>query len=322
MIPKKPAPDLIRGGNRSSDKIMLKSKESRPCPGSIEFTGMPSSPSLFRPRTLDEALDILAGTPDARPISGGASLVAMMNAGLVEPAALVSLIRIPELSGIRRATDGGITVGAATRHSAIAADRVFDGTAAVLAHAASQIAGVAVRNMGTIGGAVAHADPGLDFPPALFAVDARVQLAAKSGHRALPIRDFFVDWYTTALEPGEIVISFEIPKPKSGAGLYLKHARVAGDFAIVSIALSLADDGEARVAVGGCGPAPLASTQADQMLSSGLTAETVRRAGELLMALANPVDDVRGTAEYRKLLIPRMLTRAVREITSARKAVA
>jgi len=176
--------------------------------------------------------------------------------------------------------------------------------------------------MGTIGGAVAHADPGLDFPPALFAVDARVQLAAKSGRRTLPIRDFFVDWYTTALEPGEIVISFEIPKPKPGTGFYLKHARVAGDFAVVSIAFSLADDGAARVAVGGCGPSPLASAEADHMLSSGLSADTVRRAGELLIALANPVDDVRGTAEYRKLLIPRMLARAVREITSARKAVA
>jgi aerobic carbon-monoxide dehydrogenase medium subunit len=283
---------------------------------------MPSSPSLFRPRTLDEALDILAGTADARPISGGASLVAMMNAGLVEPAALVSLTRIPELSGIRRAADGTILVGAATRHSAVAADESFDGTAAVLAHAASQIAGVAVRNMGTIGGAVAHADPGLDFPPALFAVDARVQIAGKSARRTLPIRDFFLDWYTTALEPGEIVIGFDIPKPKRGKGFYLKHARVAGDFAIVSIALSLADDGEARVAVGGCGPAPLASTEADRMLSAGLSADAVRRAGELLTSLANPVDDVRGTAEYRKLLIPRMLARAVREITSARKAVA
>jgi aerobic carbon-monoxide dehydrogenase medium subunit len=281
-----------------------------------------SSPSLFRPRTLDEALDILAGTPDARPISGGASLVAMMNAGLVEPAALVSLTRIPELSGIQIAADGSILVGAATRHSAIAADRAFKGTAAVLPHAASQIAGTAVRNMGTIGGAVAHADPGLDFPPALFAVDARVQLAAKSGRRSLPVRDFFVDWYTTALEPGEIVIGFEIPKPKPGTGFYLKLARVAGDFAIVSIALSLADDGEARVAVGGCGPSPLASAETDQLLSASLSAETLRRAGELLTALANPVDDVRGTAEYRKLLIPRMLARAVREIISARKAVA
>lgn len=281
---------------------------------------MPSSPSLFRPRTLDEALDILAATPDARPISGGASLVAMMNAGLIEPAALVSLTRIPELSGTQVAADGSILIGAATRHSAVAADAVFGGTAAVLAHAASQIAGVAVRNMGTIGGAVAHADPGLDFPPALFAVDARVRIAAQSGRRTLPIRDFFVDWYTTALQPGEIVIGFEIPKPKPGAGFYLKHARVAGDFAIVSVALSLTDDGKVRVAVGGCGPGPLASAEADQILSSGLSAGTLHRAGALLVALANPVDDVRGTAEYRKLLIPRMLARAVREITSARKA--
>jgi aerobic carbon-monoxide dehydrogenase medium subunit len=283
---------------------------------------MPLSPSLFRPRTLDEALDILAGTPDARPISGGASLVAMMNAGLVEPAALVSLTRIPELSGIRLAAGGSILVGAATRHSAIAADTAFTGTASVLPHAASQIAGVAVRNMGTIGGAVAHADPGLDFPPALCAVDARVQLAAKSGRRSLPVRDFFVDWYTTALEPGEIVTGFEIPKPKPGAGFYLKHARVAGDFAIVSIALSLADDGEVRIAVGGCGPTPLVADEADRLLSGSLSAETACRAGEVLIALANPVDDVRGTADYRKLLIPRMLARAVRAIAATRKKVA
>src|SRR6185369_12363758 len=157
---------------------------------------MPLSPSLFRPRTLDEALDILAGTPDARPISGGASLVAMMNAGLVEPAALVSLTRIPELSGIRLAADGSILLGAATRHSAIAAEAAFAGTAAVLAHAASQIAGVAVRNMGTIGGAVAHADPGLDFPPALCAVAARVEIVSSTARRIVAIGDFFLDWYT------------------------------------------------------------------------------------------------------------------------------
>ena len=283
---------------------------------------MPFSPTFFRPHTLDEALDILAATPDARPISGGASLVAMMNAGLVEPAALVSLTRIPELSGTRLAADGSILLGAATRHSAVAAEAAFAGTAAVLPHAASQIAGVAVRNMGTIGGAVAHADPGLDFPPALCAVNAHVRLAAKSGRRRLPVRDFFVDWYTTALEPGEIVTGFEIPKPKPGAGFYLKHARVAGDFAIVSIALSLGDYGEVRVAVGGCGPAPLVADEADWLLSASLSPEAVRHAGDVLTSLANPVDDVRGTAEYRKLLIPRMLARAAREITATRKKMA
>ena len=243
---------------------MLENKESGPCSDSIELdhgqggvriTGMPSSPSLFRPRTLDEALDILAGTPDARPISGGASLVAMMNAGLVEPAALVSLTRIPELSGIRRAADGGIMVGAATRHSAIAADRVFDGTARCWpmppprspAPRCATWAPSAARSRTPTPASIFRRRCSLSMPTC--------NSPSKSGRRALPIRDFFVDWYTTALEPGEIVIGFEIPKPKPGVGFYLKHARVAGDFAIVSIALSLADDGEVRVAVGGCGPA-------------------------------------------------------------------
>jgi len=283
---------------------------------------MASSPALFRPQTLAEALELLASTVDARPLSGGASLVAMMNAGLVSPAALVSLTRIAELSGIRIAADGNITIGAATRHNTIADDSRLGGTASVLAQAATQIAGTAVRNMGTIGGAIAHADPGLDFPPALFAVDAVVEIASRSERRRVSIREFFTDWYTTVLQSGEIVVSLEIPKPKPGVGLYLKHARVAGDFATVSVAVSLAHDGEVRVAVGGCGPSPLASTEADRILSSDMSRTAAARAGDLLASLANPVDDVRGTAEYRKLLIPRMLSRALNDAVATSRAAA
>jgi aerobic carbon-monoxide dehydrogenase medium subunit len=278
-----------------------------------------SNSALFHPHTVAEAVALLADIPGARPISGGASLVAMMNAGLLAPTALVSLTRIPELGGVRLAPDGSITIGAATRHNAIAREARLTGTAAVLSRAAAQIAGEAVRNMGTIGGAIAHADPGLDFPPALYAVDATVEIAAKGGARRVSIREFFVDWYTTALEPGEIVVAFAIPKPKAGVGLYLKHARVSGDFAIASVALSLAHDGEVRVAIGGCGPMPLASPEADRILSADLSASAVGRAGELLVELANPVDDVRGSAEYRKLLIPRMLRRALQDASAAAK---
>ncbi len=283
---------------------------------------MASTPTLFRPRTLAEALELLATVADARPLSGGASLVAMMNAGLVMPAALVSLTRIPELSGIRVSADGDIRIGAATRHNEIAGDGRLCGTAAVLSHAATQIAGTAVRNMGTIGGAVAHADPGLDFPPALFVVDATVEIASRSGRRHVSIREFFVDWYATVLAPGEIAAAIQIRKPKPGVGFYLKHARVSGDFAIVSVAVSLARDGEVRVAVGGCGPSPLASVEADRILSSDLSPAASTRAGDLLASLANPVDDVRGTAEYRKLLIPRMLTHALKDAVAASKAAA
>jgi carbon-monoxide dehydrogenase medium subunit len=283
---------------------------------------MASSPTLFRPQTLAEALELLAPPGDARPFGGGASLVAMMNAGLVTPTALVSLTRIAELSGIRVSAAGDITIGAATRHSVVASDSRLTGTASVLPHAAAQIAGTAVRNMGTIGGAVAHGDPGLDFPPALVAVDAMIEIASRSGRRRASIRDFFVDWYTTVLEPGEIVVGIELRKPKPGVGFYLKHARVAGDFAIASVAVSLARDGEVRVAIGGCGPAPLASAEADQILSSDMSHRAVTRAGDLLVSLADPVDDVRGSAAYRRLLIPRMLPRALREAVAAGKAAA
>ena len=176
---------------------------------------MASTPTLYRPRTLAEAIELLATVADARPLSGGASLVAMMNAGLVMPAALVSLTRIPELSGIRVSADGDIRIGAATRHNEIAGDGRLCGTAAVLSHAATQIAGTAVRNMGTIGGAVAHADPGLDFPPALFAVDATVEIASRSGRRHVSIREFFVDWYTTVLAPDEIAAAIQNPQAEA-----------------------------------------------------------------------------------------------------------
>lgn len=117
-------------------------------------------------------------------------------------------------------------------------------------------------------------------------------------------------------------MALHVAKPKPGVGLYLKHARVAGDFAIASVALSLADDGEVRVAIGGCGPTPLASPEADQILSYDRSATSVARASELLVTLANPVDDVRGTAEYRKLLIPRMLRRALQDGLAAAKVAA
>jgi carbon-monoxide dehydrogenase medium subunit len=283
---------------------------------------MAPNPILYHPRSIAEALDLLATHADARPIAGGASLVAMINAGLVAPAALVSLTRIPELSGIHPAPDGGITIGAATRHNGIAADARLSGIAAVLPHAAAQIAGTAVRNMGTIGGAIAHADPGLDFPPALFALEAMVETASAEGRRRVPIGEFFVDWYTTILGPGEIVVAVHLRPPKAGVGLYLKHARVSGDFAIASVAVTLARDGEVHVGVGGCGPFPLASGDADRILSSDLSLSAIARAGELLVALADPVDDVRGTAAYRKTLIPRMLARALSDAIAASRAAA
>jgi carbon-monoxide dehydrogenase medium subunit len=271
---------------------------------------------LFRPASVAEALALLARLPDARIIAGGASLVAMINARLADPTALVSLARIEELNEITEALGGGFRIGAMARHRDLAAETRFSGTLAIVQMAAAQIANATVRNMGTIGGAVAHADPGLDYPPALVAADASIEIAAASGRRQMPAVEFFVDWYTTALQPGEMVAAVHLPAARPGVGLYHKFARVSGDYATASVALTMVCDGAAivtRAAIGGCGPTPLMTAEANRLLSGNPSAEDLRRAGELLQAAADPVDDVRGSAEYRRMLIPRMLARAFDE---------
>ena len=267
---------------------------------------------LFRPATIGEAVALLARDPEARPLAGGATLVAMMNARVAEPKALVSLAGIAEIRGISLLADGRVRIGAFTRHRETAACDVLTGSAAVLPHAASQIANATVRNMGTIGGSISFADPGLDYPPALVAAGATIEIASTAGARSIGAREFFVDWYTTALEPGELVTAVIVPRPQPGAGHYAKHARVAGDYATASVACSLEAAGACRVAVGACGPTPLANDEVDALLSSDRSDAALARAATWLAEQADPLDDVRGSAQYRRRLIAPLLARAVR----------
>lgn len=276
---------------------------------------MPALQGFFRPGTIGEAAGLLSQDPDARLIAGGATLVAMLNARVLAPAALVSLAGIAEIRGIAALPDGRIRIGAFTRHRETAASDLLAGAAAAVRHAASQIANATVRNMGTIGGSVAFADPGLDYPPALVAADARIEIASAGGSRTVAAREFFVDWYTTALEPGELVTAVVLPAPQANAaGVYVKHARVAGDYATASVAACLNADASLSVAVGGCGPAPLIDDAANELLGADRSDAAVAQAGRLLEQRADPLDDVRGSARYRRLLIPRLLLRAVRAV--------
>jgi carbon-monoxide dehydrogenase medium subunit len=273
-------------------------------------------PGYHRPATVEEAVALLARTEDARCLAGGATLVAMMNARLAEPKALVSLAGIAELSGISAKPDGGFRLGAMTRHRETAEEKRLTGTLAVLRNAARQIANPPVRNMGTIGGSIAFADPAADYPPALVAAAAEIEIAGPAGRRRVKAEDFFTDWYETALKRSEIVAAVHLPPPQPGAGVYRKFARVAGDFAIVSVALAVArgEGGVAvRVAVGGSSPKPLRLSEVDAMLAKALDAGVARAAGERLAAASDPVDDTRATAEYRRLLIPRLLADTVAE---------
>lgn len=275
--------------------------------------------ALLHPASVAEAVALLAGDADGRCLAGGATLVAMMNARLVTPSRLVSLAGIEELRGIAPAAEGRLRIGAMTRHGETAADTRLAGSAAVIRSAAAQIANPVIRNMGTMGGSIAFADPAADYPPALVAAAAEIEIAGRQGRRRLKAEDFFVDWYQTALEPDEIVTAVLVPPAlKNSYGRYHKLARVSGDFAIASVALCLAIEAgrvtALRVAVGGCGPKPVRAIAAESALvGAPLAALDTTDLGAALAAAADPVDDVRASAAYRRLVVPRLVRQALAE---------
>ena len=268
------------------------------------------------PRTVEEGLSLLATTEDARCLAGGASLVAMMNTGRAAPGTLVSLHRIPELSAITETADG-LWLGAMCTHRAVAAEARLRGAMAVVRSAASQLAHPAIRNMATLGGSVCLADPHTEMPVALVAASARVEVAGPGGRRTVPVESLFVDGFRTSLARGELVTRAFIPRGEPGAvGHHLRFSRVAADYPTVSISLVLAMEGDrcrqARVVVGSCGPVPLHLDAADgRLVGTRLEPADVAEAGRLLAQAAAPTDDVRGSAEYRRMLIPRLLGRAL-----------
>lgn len=271
---------------------------------------------LHRPQSVGEALALLANDAEAKPLAGGATLVAMLNARLVEPSCLVSLARIDELRGTARTEDGGFRVAAMTRHCEIAECAELTREYAVIRQAASAIANPTICAMGTIGGSVALNDPAADYPPALVAISATIEIAGRSGTRLVAAQEYFLDWYTTALAPGELVTAIRLPASAKGSGVYHKVARVAGDFAIASVALVFKADGSVSAAIGACGPRPLWREEANAELGRG----NIAAAGALLAAAADPVDDSRASASYRRRIIPRMLDRAFAQARELVKA--
>lgn len=272
---------------------------------------------LLKPTTISEAVSMLATEEDASPIAGGATLVAMMNADLIAPQTLIALDGIPGLKGISQAADGSLRVGAMTLHRETAGDPRMTGSLRVVAEAASVIANPIVRNMGTMGGSIAFFDPAADYPAALVATRAEVELEGPDGARRLPAAEFFVDWYTTAREEGELVTAIHFPAPVDGVSTYRKIARTAGDFAIASCAACLDPDGSVRVAVGACGPVPLSDVDAEAALAGHLDDPAAMEAfTERLVGLADPVSDVRGSAEYRLRLIPRLIRSTLEDLAT------
>jgi len=280
---------------------------------------IPAAVDYVRPADLGEALRILKEREgEAKVLSGGYSLLPLLKLRLAQPALLIDLQAIDGLDGISR-TDDDIRIGARATHRRILED---DGLAAVLPimrDAAGGIGDPQIRNWGTIGGSVAHADPSADWPAVLQAVHASIVLRSADGVRVVPARGFFVDTFQTGIEPAEILteVRIPLPGPKTGSA-YQKLERRAGDFSTVGAAalLTLGDDGRiAQVGIGltAVADAPFAATHAEDALRGAQPGdELFREAAAAASRQSRPADDAHGPAEYKRAMVTEMTFRALR----------
>jgi len=193
----------------------------------------PSTFTYYRAGSVQEALKLLVENPDAKLLAGGHSLIPAMKLRLATPSALIDISRIPELSGIRDAGDR-IVIGAMTRYDDIQRSDLVQRVLPILPEAINVIGDLQVRNMGTIGGSLAHADPAADLPAVVLALGAEIKAVGPNGERTIPADQFFVDLFTTALQPNEILTEVAFPKPPARTGMsYQKFANPASGYAVV-----------------------------------------------------------------------------------------
>ena len=257
------------------------------------------------PKTLDEALGLLA--EGAKPLAGGMSLIPMMKLRLAAPEHLVDLGRIKDLNYIREQS-GSLHLGATASHHEVESSALVRGKCPLLAETVSNIGDMQVRNMGTIGGSVAHADPAADYPAALQALEAKLVLKGSNAERTVAADDFFVDMFTTALEPGEIVREVIVPIDGDGTGTnYQKVVQPASGFAIVGIAARLRKSGGklsmVRIGVTGLSNRAFRATAAEKALEgkAGSAAE-IQAAAALVAQGIEANADLHASADYRKHL--------------------
>lgn len=283
---------------------------------------IPAAFDYIVPKTLPEAVaELVKHGDEAKILAGGHSLIPLMKLRLSTPSFVVDIGRIKDLNYIRE-EDGHIAFGALTTHHDIEFSELVKGKLPLLSSAASQIGDPQVRNRGTIGGAAAHADPFGDFPACLLALDAELRVVGPRGERTIAAKDFFVETFTNAMEPQEVLREIRVPTPPEGsAGTYLKFSRRSQDWAIVAVAAQVTVRGHnvERVAIGltGMGSRPLRGSAVEQALR-GKPAhdEELRAAAARAAEGTNPPRDLNGSPEYRRHLATVLTRRALEQVTA------
>jgi len=280
---------------------------------------------LLEPRSLREALGLLDTADDAvRPAGGGTALMLMMKAGVLEPSRLVSLRRIEGPWAEITQSPDGVEIGALATLSAIEHSPIVRSELPVIARTLRTLANVRVRNVATLGGNLAHADPHMDLPPVLIALGASVLVASHGAERELPVAELISGYYETTLANGELIVRVRVPKQFARFSAYRKiSTRSADDWPALGVAVALDRDGpvlrEARIAVSAAFDRPLRLAAAEAVLRGArIDDETVLiLAGDAAAEEARPIADERGSAAYKRELIRVHVRRALRDALGA-----
>ena len=278
---------------------------------------MSSAFNYHRAASVDDAVALLGQHEDAALLAGGHSLIPSLKLRLAAPGALVDIGHLEELNYIRQ-QGSGVAIGAATTHDSVATSSVVAGQAPLLAQAAAVIGDPQVRNMGTIGGSLAHADPAADYPAAILASGAHVVARGPDGERVIEAGNFFLDLFLTALQPGEIITEIRIPAQPAGAGAcYVKFPHPASRFAVVGCAAVVAGSGgvctEARVAFTGVANAAFRDGGVEAALAGQpLNGASIDAAAAAAASGVEPLSDSFAGADYRRHLARVFAGRALR----------
>ena len=281
-----------------------------------------SSFEYFAPTSVDEALSLLSEHgEDAKILAGGHSLIPAMKLRLAEPAVLIDIQRVEGLKGISE-SDGKLVIGALATHHELESSDLVNRTVPILAQTAGEIGDVQVRNKGTIGGSLSHADPAADWPATILALDADLKIVGSGGERVVKATDFFEELYTTALEADEILTEIHVAVPaENTTGTYLKLHQVASGFALTGVAAILTKSGDVceNIAVGvtGVSDVPYRASEVESALAGrALTADNIAAAAERAADGVDILEDIHASEEYRSNLAKVYTRRAIEGVAS------
>lgn len=279
---------------------------------------IPRSFEYYAPRALDEAVSLLEKLgPEAKILSGGQSLIPMMKLRLASPPHIIDINRLPDLNYVTE-SNGALRIGALARECDLETDSIKS-RYPLLSDTTAVIGDPLVRNNATVCGNLAHGDPANDHPATMLALEASLVIFGPRGEREVPIENFFTGLFSTDLQPDEILKEIRVPVPLSRtSGAYLKVERKVGDYAVAGVAvqLTLDDAGvcqRAGVGLTNVSFTPLKAKQAESFLAGKMLDDaTIKQASEIAAGEAQPIDDIRGSADYKRDLVRVLTVRALK----------